>query len=264
MAFCQHVGGVDPELVLAISDKTKMMLQSSRKVTDFRKPGASQPSPRDALSDLVSYTCHLAAEANLSRRETIQLFDVGGLLGPRLPKPSLTTKVTMQWLVPCTRACADRFTAAEGPLAARMLNHLMSEVGTNTLTLMQTKAIKLIFAEEWRCDERFRVHNRRGNINKATLRRRSDDELQQVERTLVENTTERKVYLMEATVARRVSWTVMVKPDQGPPGSRSDVIGQTVPHNTRPLTGFAVNYQSPAWKIVQYWGGQPSLDSGTN
>ena len=200
--------------------------------------------------------CHLAAEANLLKTETVQLFEVGGLLGPRLAFPASITIVTMQWLVPCSMACADRFAAGEGPLAFNMFDNLIAEVGPTNLTDLQARAIQLVFAEEWRCEGRLRTHARRGNINRATLRRRSEDEIHGIERTLLETTAKHKVYLMEAEVIRRISWTVVVKADHGPPNAHTDVVYETVPHVTNPLTGFAVNYQSPAWKMAKYWGQQ--------
>ena len=197
--------------------------------------------------------CHMAAEANLSRAETIQLFDVGGLLGPRLTTPLSTTMVTLQWTVPCSASCGNRFAAAEGPLAVNMMDNLIYETGCTSLTGLQNMALQMVYAEEWRCEERLRVHFRRGNINRAALRRRSEDEIHSIERTLLETTPSHKVYLMEATVVRKISWTVVLKADRYPPDTSKDVAYETIPHVTKPLTGFVVRYQSPAWKMAKYW-----------
>ena len=55
IGFSQHLGGADPELALAVADKTKLMLHASTNITNFKNPGCQQPTPKDALSDLVAY-----------------------------------------------------------------------------------------------------------------------------------------------------------------------------------------------------------------
>ena len=55
-AFCQHIGGVDPELALAIYDTARLMLQIANHMADSMEPRSYQPTSKDTLSELVSYS----------------------------------------------------------------------------------------------------------------------------------------------------------------------------------------------------------------
>ena len=115
----------------------------------FAVVGPRQPLLQEPLPTLVTFTCYLLSQTSLSHENKVGLLEPGGLLGPAVNPPHVSTYQALHDILPCNFSCGLQYLGPADELTASEIRLLLQQHHIPRMAIVNRYSLQMIKAAEY-------------------------------------------------------------------------------------------------------------------